>query len=334
MIPLEAMMEFSTKALGLPASVALKSAPLTERGSDRSFLRLTWEGGNTAILIRYEEARVENAYYADIAEFLSGIGVPVPKAIAHDPKSRLMLLEDMGERDLWSFRDAPWETRKTLYCKTLSAALRLHSFPVKDVPPNARLMEGFGPALYQWERDYFRDNFVHEACGITLEDSFAQALETELSALAARLSATRPCLVHRDFQSQNVMIQGGEPYFIDFQGMREGSAFYDLASLLLDPYVDFSDGEREELLAYYYGEAKLDMTRSAFDSLFWDAGAERLMQALGAYGFLGMKKGLASFLGHIPKGLANLTLAASRSPSLPLLQELTTLSATARRSRR
>jgi len=83
--------------------------------------------------------------------------------------------------------------------------------------------------------------------------SFEQELEAELSALAERIGSTVRCLVHRDLQSHNVMIRDGEPLFIDFQGMRFGSPFYDLGSLLCDPYVNLSESELDELLSFYYG---------------------------------------------------------------------------------
>ena len=114
-------------------------------------------------------------------------------------------------------------------------------------------MEGFGPDLYRWERDYFRDHFVRNICGIELDPRPARQLEEELSGLAERLAGTRTCLIHRDLQSQNVMIRDKAPFLIDFQGMRTGNAFYDLASLLCDPYATFSDDERYDLLSYYYG---------------------------------------------------------------------------------
>ena len=79
------------------------------------------------------------------------------------------------------------------------------------------------------------------SAGSSLSRLWNGELETELSALGERLSGTGRCLVHRDLQSQNVMIRDGEPFLIDFQGMRFGSPFYDLGSLLCDPYVDFSD---------------------------------------------------------------------------------------------
>ncbi len=124
-------------------------------------------------------------------------------------------------------------------------------------------------------------------------------------------------LIHRDLQSQNVMIRNGEPFLIDFQGMRFGSPFYDLGSLLCDPYVNFPNGERDELLFFYYGLSKWNLDWTTFQNTFWEASAQRLMQALGAYGFLGQKKGLKAYLEHIPAGLHNLHLAASQVSSLP-----------------
>jgi aminoglycoside/choline kinase family phosphotransferase len=103
--------------------------------------------------------------------------------------------------------------------------------------------------------------------------------------------------------------------------MRFGSPFYDLGSLLCDPYVNFSDNERGELLSFYYGLKKWNLDWPTFQVTFWEASAQRLMQALGAYGFLGLKKGIKSFLGYIPAGLRNLHRAASVA-ILPQLREL------------
>jgi aminoglycoside/choline kinase family phosphotransferase len=266
---------------------------------------------------------VENTYYADLVAFLREIDVPAPRLIRHDPTGCLIVMEDLGNTDLWSFRETPGETRRILYQKTLTIVHRLHSFPKNDFPSSrVRLMEGFGPHLYRWERDYFRDYFVRDVSGIKLGPSFGRELDAELSALAERLAGTTRCLVHRDLQSHNVMIRDGEPFFIDFQGMRFGSPFYDLGSLLCDPYVNFSEGEQEELLSFYYELSKWDYDWAAFRNAFWEASAQRLMQALGAYGFLGLKKGLKTFLDYIPAGLRHLQAAASQAGSLPRLREL------------
>ena len=317
------MIHFAREALGLSESAIVELSPLKGRGSDRTFFRLRWSRDGSAILVRYDPKRVENTYYADIATFLRDIDVPVPRFIHHDSTRCLIVMEDLGHTDLWSLRENPWEVRRSLYQKTLTVAHRLHSFPERHFPSSrVRLMEGFDPDLYRWERDYFRDHLVRDVCGINLEPSFERELEAELSSLAERLMATKRSLVHRDLQSQNVMVRNGEPFFIDFQGMRFGSFFYDLGSLLCDPYVILSDSERYELLSFYYELSKLEIDLAAFQNTFWEASAQRLMQALGAYGFLGLKKELKTYLNHIPAGLRSLHLAATQVASLPRLREL------------
>lgn len=323
MISAQDMVLFAKKALGLRESVAIEFFPLEGRGSDRTFFRARWHQEGSAILISYDPKRVENSYYAEIAEFLRTIGVSVPQLIRHDPTSCLIAMEDLGDTDLWSLRKEPWEIRRTLYLKTLATACKLHSFPERDFPSNrVRIMEGFSSDLYRWERDYFKEHFVKAFCGVELETSFEQELEAELSRLAERLLRTMRCLVHRDLQSQNIMIRDGEPFLLDFQGMRFGTPFYDLASLLCDPYVSFSDRERGELLSHYYRIRNWDLDWDNFQKAFWEASAQRLMQALGAYGFLGLKKALKAYLRHIPSGLCNLSLATSQVPTLSRLREL------------
>jgi len=317
------MIAFAREALGLSPSHPVTLSALRKRGSDRAYFRLSYNPGNTAILVAYDPVRVENAYWADIALFLSDLGVPVPGVVRHDPEACLIVMEDLGDRDLASFAGASWETLGSLYRKTLSAAHRLHSFPATRFPAGrVRLMDAFGPDLYRWERTYFMDHFVRDLCGIELPPAAACRLERELSALAERLSASAPCLVHRDLQSQNVMIRRAEIFLIDFQGMRFGSAFYDLGSLLCDAYAGLSEDRRSELLSFYYALAARDEDWAAFQEAFWAASAQRLMQALGAYGNLGLKKGLASFLAHIPSGLGNLVCATGRIGSVPRLHEL------------
>jgi hypothetical protein len=129
------------------------------------------------------------------------------------------------------------------------------------------------------------------------------------------------------------MICKGEPVFIDFQGMRFGNLFYDLGSLLYDPYVPLTEEERTELLRYYYvlwisgrnerdDQRMVSLTWMYFLDMFREASAQRLMQALGAYGFLGLMRGIPEFLAHIPNGVANLIDAAAQAKRLPLLKNL------------
>lgn len=309
--------------LGLKPGDSLELIPLSKRGSERNFFRALVNDGSgvrPVIVVNYNPNREENNYSTALARFLTGIGVAVPEIIADDKVRHVTVMQDLGNTDLWSFRNDSWEERRRLYRRSLEMICRLHLFPAGEA--GVKMMPGFGPELYRWECDYFRDNFLQAYCGL---DAGSSELEIELEGLAGRLCESRACLVHRDFQSQNIMVYNSEVFFIDFQGMRTGSAFYDLGSILYDPYVRFAEEERRELLEYYFLISGSDLEWGSFEKFFREAAAQRLMQSLGAYGFLGLKKGLTPFLEHIPSALDNLIDAAGKSGRLPLLLKTASL---------
>ncbi len=318
-----AVREYVCHVLDRPETAITEIAPLAKGGSDRTFRRIRFSDAPSLIFMHYNPGREENRLYAVIAGFLRKLDLAVPKIFHHDPQQCLMLMEDLGDADLWSLRQSAWSLRRDYYKKALGMIHKLHIFPVENLNRRSlTLMPGFGPKLYRWERDYFYENLVRGVCGIEPGAEEAAVLEAELGALAKRLQQFGTSLVHRDFQSQNIMISRGEPVLIDFQGMRPGSYFYDLGSLLYDPYVAIDEQERLELLRYYYDLQERTCTWDAFQEAFHEASVQRLMQALGAFGFLGRRHNRKDFLAHVPSGLQRLTEAVSRSDRLPALQEL------------
>jgi hypothetical protein len=296
--------------------------PIKKGGSDRSFFRVLLPDQSSFIFMHYGTDVAENSYWADINKFLAGIDVPVPRIIAQDAKLHFILLTDLGDIDLWSQRALPWDKRCEYYYQVLRQIRKLHAFDLNQIPSGLQLAEGYSEKLYRWEHNYFRENFVGAVCQLPMSLAFQKELERELADLIVRLQKIEPSLIHRDLQSQNIMLKDGRTVLIDFQGMRRGCLFYDLGSLLCDPYVTFTDTERNELLTFYYDLMRPGFSRDEFISNFWEASAQRLLQALGAYGFLGLKKKKPDFLSHIDNGLANLLKALHRAPGLPRLNEL------------
>jgi hypothetical protein len=114
------------------------------------------------------------------------------------------------------------------------------------------------------------------------------------------------------------MIRDGEPFLIDFQGMRFGSPFYDLGSLLCDPYVNLSDSERGELLSFYYGLSKSDLDLATFQNTFWEAWYSASCRPSGRMDIWGSRKDLKLTSSISPQD-CNLRLATSHVSSLPRL---------------
>ncbi len=316
-------MQFIKEAFGLSGSISPKISMLSKRGSDRVFFRVEYGDDKKAILIHYDPKRTENTYYADLGRFLRNIGVSVPEIYRHDQIKHFILMEDLGSIDLWSLRNEPWSVRKALYEKAIENIKRLHSYPLADFPRhNVRIMDGFDESLYRWEHSYFLENFVIGICNIKGDSLNKHKIEGEVKSLIEKLLKSKQVLIHRDLQSQNNIIKNSISYFIDFQGMRTGNPLYDIASLLNDPYVSLSNNEKEYLLDLYEKDMFLEMDKQLFRELFWCSSCQRLMQALGAYGFLGLKKGIDQFLDYIPAGVKNLMESLANISFMPYLSHM------------
>ena len=304
---------------------AVHVAPIEKGGSGRKFWRMR-VGGQSLILVHYGEDRPENRHYVSIARFLAGVGVRVPVTHFHEEADGLIIMEDAGDTDLWSHRSDPWPQRRALYQRTLDQALILHTQAHRA--PGAKslkfLQPVFDAALYQWEQDYFLEHCLGRHFGLTPDAIEARCDRPRLHEIAAHLAKQPRVLVHRDFQSQNIIVRDGEVCLIDFQGLRPGLAQYDLASLLLDPYVTLTAAEREELLAHYlsglHGPGRHEAP--GFRALYDLCAMQRLMQALGAYGKLGHADGRTHFLDHIPAALASLREVLDRIPATEKLRTL------------
>ena len=299
--------------------------PIEKGGSGRKFWRIRTNaeaatGGGSCILIRYKLDRADNAGYADIARFLTRVGIRVPEIFLHDAVEGVMVMEDVGSDDLFSFRTAPWPERRRLYELTLEQIALLHTRAhlAEGCPP---LQPPFDAALYTWEQDYFIEHCLGRHFKMSASDIAAHVDRTRLREIAAQLAAEPRCLVHRDFQSQNVMIRDDQPAFIDFQGLRPGLAPYDLASLLLDPYASLPAAERDTLFTHYLAVALVE-NPAHFHTLHDLCAMQRLMQALGAYGKLGHADNRTHFLAHIPAAVALLREVLGKIPGMKNLAGL------------
>ena len=298
--------------------------PIEKGGSDRKFYRIDCAADQKLILVKYNLEREENRHYVQVAQFLDTHGIRVPKIYFHDPAEGLIWIEDLGERDLYSYRNESWLVRRAFYESALDQIATLHSLPESlCIEMKEHLPAEFNAELYRWEQNYFLKNCLGRYFNIDKTEVAALAVLPPLKRVAKHLASFPRVLVHRDFQSQNIIIQNGQAHLIDFQGMRPGLAHYDLASLLYDPYVEVAEKEREELIAYYRGR-QLENTIAIdgdFHLTLRLCAMQRLMQALGAYGFLGLVRGHKNFLQYIPNALRSLRKLVAKIDGLEPLEK-------------
>lgn len=279
------------------------------RGSDRVFWRLVY-GDERAIAITYDDVvRPENALYAPHARMLSRAGVPVPRVLADIPEKKVLAIEDCGRESLQDIVSSKGVNVVKIYKPVVQALAKFHlegtkAALAKDAP---KLNSAFGPDLYKWERDLFEEYSVK---GRYAFEGLPSKVVSELEGVAMELGKSRPVLVHRDFQSTNVIFREDRSFaFIDFQGMRLGCAAYDLASLLYDPYIKLEENDRK-LLAKEYASAAPELADAV--KLLPMAAVQRLIQVLGAFGRLA-SVGQEGFLKYISSALDNLLSAADEA---------------------
>jgi N-acetylmuramate 1-kinase len=302
----------------------IKITPIEKGGSDRKFYRIHCAADQMLILVKYNLEREENRHYVQIARFLRKHGIRVPEIYFHDPAEGLIWIEDLGERDLYSYRHESWLVRRAFYEAALDQIIKLHSLPESVCAEmKEHLPAEFNAALYRWEQRYFFENCLGRYFRVSESKRNELAALPGLREIAKHLASLPRVLVHRDFQSQNIIIQNAQPNLIDFQGMRPGLAEYDLASLFFDPYVELTEAERAELIAYYRDRQLENRTviNGDFDLKLRLCAMQRLMQALGAYGFLGLVKGHKHFLQYIPNALRSLRAVVAKINNLQPLEK-------------
>ncbi len=283
---------------------AQTSEPINKGASTRKFLRFTDADGNRLVACFYGTQKREDALYAKLARFLRANGIDVCDIVKSCGRRRIIVMADGGENDLLSLAKQSPYNAAPFYGRAIENLRRLHTTATESyLKKPFELSHPFDEALYGWEQNYFKQECLISKFGIAPTPE----LDAELSEITRILLREPPVLLHRDFQSQNIMAELGKIRIIDFQGMRMGCALYDVASLLFDPYVDLPDEIVRDCLRLYF---RADPTPEQM-SLFYTAACERLMQALGAYGFLSIKKGKTEYAQYFDSAIKKLSHCAT-----------------------
>ncbi len=287
----EAILSISRQYLQVDPTTPITLVPIKRGASGRTIVRVKTPVHDDFIGIHWTDEREDNAYFVPNAEFLARTKFNVPKILCDRSNHNVALVEDIGNVDLLSMKDQPFEKRLPYYRSALEQVDRLFYARIpKDL--ELELMPPFDESLYRWEQKYFFDYFIED---FLKESPVALEKNEDFIEMARTLGASHKHLVHRDFQSQNLMIKDEKVYMIDFQGLRRGRQEYDLASLIYDPYMNHSASEREQLLDLW--EEISDERPET--SLFKKCATQRLMQALGAFGNILVNKNDEWYRPHV-----------------------------------
>jgi len=279
-------------------------------GSGRKIIRLSNEK-NSAIGILYG-VREENAAFLEFSRHFRRHGLPVPEIYAEALNQGAYLEEDLGDTTLFEFLSQNRTAENIAppvveaYRKVVAVLPRFQVEAGRDLNYGVCYpIASFDRQSVAWDLNYFKYYFLRLA-GIPFNE---QALEDDFGRLTEfLLSAPRDYFLYRDFQSRNILLRNGDPFFVDYQGGRKGALQYDIASLLYDAKADLPPELRQQLLDHYLDRLSsfVQLDREVFLRHYYAYVYVRILQALGAYGFRGFYERKAHFLQSVPYALKNL----------------------------
>lgn len=290
--------------------------PLSSDGSDRRFFKVRWKD-EPALAIEPSPGDIgtsETYSYVAIGNHLAKAGIPVPKIYDFNKDTGVIVVEFFGDRHLQTeilalISQNKWSQVKRLYQQALSWLAKMQVFGCRGFNRKWCYDSEYydGKLARKREAFYFLQYFVEGLMGY----SKTPELENELARLALQVDLidNKEYFLHRDFQSRNILVWKGALRIIDFQGGRLGPLGYDVAALLLDPYVSLPETIWTELLEFYLNELyalNIALDKAVFEREFYLLALLRTMQALGAYSYLYLKKGKVFFKPYVSPALSNL----------------------------
>ena len=298
--------------------------PLTGDASDRRYFRVIPESGAPFVLALHAD-RIEFATlpFANVADLLEQIPLPVPKVLGHSDPLGVIALQDLGDVTLQAHLGAASESEHAALYRQAVALIELLQRRGAELKSDRYVPYriAFDVEKLTWEMDFFVKHFLEGYRGAVLTPAQRAALGGEWRAIIGELAAEPRVLCHRDYHSRNLMLSDGQLYIIDFQDARMGPDTYDLASLLRDSYVDIGERDLDDLIAYFLalkGSAGDETFRTRFDLM----GLQRNLKALGTFGYQTAVRRNPVYIQYIPRTLRYARTTLEKYPRFGRLRDL------------
>jgi aminoglycoside/choline kinase family phosphotransferase len=300
--------------------------PLTGDASDRRYFRIIRPDGHSVVLALHTGAiEFASLPFANVAELLRQIPLPVPEVLGHSDPLGILALEDLGDVTLQAHLGTATPAEHAAIYRQAVAFIELLQRRGLEVDPDGYVPFGiaFDVEKLRWELDFFVKHFIEGYRGAALSAAQRAALAEEWSSIVTELAAEPRVLCHRDYHSRNLMLHAGSLYIIDFQDARMGPDTYDLASLLRDSYVDLIDRDVDDLIAYFL--ALKGPTHGAdreFRRRFDLMAVQRNLKALGTFGYQTLTRRNTVYIQYIPRTLHFVRTNLDKYPRFGRLREL------------
>ena len=306
------------------ASERARVVPLTGDASDRRYFRIIPPDAPGFVLALHAgPIDFATLPFANVGDLLQRMALPVPIVLGHSDELGILALQDLGDVTLQAHLGAESATEHAaLYRQAVSLIEQLQRRGAelqsdRYIPYTI----AFDVEKLTWELNFFAKHFVEGYRASPIAPAEREALDAEWSAIVEELAAEPRVLCHRDYHSRNLMLHDGSLYIIDFQDARMGPDTYDLVSLLRDSYVDLTERELDDLIAYFLalkGRVVDDDFRRRFDLM----ALQRNLKALGTFGFQTMTRRNPVYIQYMPRTLRYVRDNLEKYPRFARLRDL------------
>jgi aminoglycoside/choline kinase family phosphotransferase len=271
----------------------------------------------------------EELAFVNVSTLLAAMPVPVPRILGHSNELGVMALEDLGDVTLQAHLGAATAgEHAALYREAVGLIATLQKRGAELAAPGyVPYGIAFDVEKLTWELNFFVKHYLEAYRGASFDPPVRTALADEFSTLVEELAAEPRVLCHRDYHSRNLMLHDGRLYIIDFQDARMGPDTYDLVSLLRDSYVDLTEAQVEELIAFFLalrgqgagaGGSDAQRFRERFDVM----ALQRNLKALGTFGFQAATRANPVYIQYMPRTLTYVRTNLERHARFAPLREL------------
>jgi N-acetylmuramate 1-kinase len=308
-----------------------KVLPLTGDASDRRYFRVRLRKEPTQVLALHTGAiEFEKLPFVNISRLLSKMPVPVPRILAHSNALGIVALQDLGDVTLQAHLGAATATEHAALYRQAVSFIEVLQRRGRELESPEYLPYGiaFDVEKLTWELQFFTKHFLEAYRGAAITAAAREALSAEYASIVEELASEPRVLCHRDYHSRNLMLHEGNLYIIDFQDARMGPDTYDLVSLLRDSYVDFTEQQVEELIAFFLAvrstSAGADSAtdEQEFRRRFDLMALQRNLKALGTFGFQTTSRANTVYIQYIPRTLNYAKANLAKYPRFARLREL------------
>ena len=310
------------------ADTRARVVPLTGDASDRKYFRII-PSDSMSIVLALHAGPIDFATlpFANVSTLFERIPLPIPGILGHSDDLGIVALQDLGDVTLQAHLGAASPSEHAALYRQAVTLVELPQRRGDELRAKHYIPYtiAFDVEKLTWELNFFLKHFVEGYRGVVLATAQRDAFAAEWAAIANELAAEQRVLCHRDYHSRNLMLHDGSLHIIDFQDARMGPETYDLVSLLRDSYVDISDRDLDDLVAYFLALKTIDGAspdaadfRRRFDLM----ALQRNLKALGTFGYQTIARGNTVYIQYMPRTLRYARTNLEKYPRFARLREL------------